>query len=65
MPVDTFVSLEVYNPLGQKVAQLVEGNVAAGYHSVEFDATKLSSGVYFYRLAAGTFVDTKKLCVIK
>ncbi|MBI5471063.1 MAG: T9SS type A sorting domain-containing protein [Ignavibacteriae bacterium] len=59
------VSLEVYNELGQRVATLVNEMREAGYHEATFDATNLSSGVYFYRINAGTFVQTKKLLVIK
>jgi hypothetical protein len=47
------------------VATLVQGEEEPGYHEVKFDATKLSSGVYFYRLEAGNFVQTKKLVVLR
>ncbi len=65
VPQRSHVSLTVFNILGQKVAELINGEVAAGPHSVWFDASRLSSGVYFYRLQAGSSVDTKKLCLIR
>ena len=73
IPADANVSLAVYNLLGEKVAQLVDGWMAAGYHGVVFDASQLSSGVYIYRIQAGdpsagsgqSFVDIKKLILLK
>jgi len=63
------VSLKVYNVLGREVATLVNSRQEAGSYSVPFDITKetfgLSSGVYFYRLEAGSFVATKKLILMK
>jgi hypothetical protein len=57
LPERSHVSLAVYNSLGQQVAQLVDGEVEAGYHEVKFDASTLPSGVYFYRLQARPLVD--------
>jgi len=65
LPHKSAVQLTVYNTLGQQVATLVQGEEEPGYHEVKFDATKLSSGVYFYRLEAGNFVQTKKLVVLR
>jgi len=59
------VTLKVYNLLGQEVAVLVNGNIASGHHAVTFDASRLASGVYFYRLQAGTFVETRKLTLLR
>jgi hypothetical protein len=64
LPHRSQVSLMVYNTLGQQVAQLVSGEQEAGYHEVRFDASGLSSGVYFYRLIAGEFVQTRKLLLL-
>ena len=51
--------------IGQKVAELVNGEVEAGYHEVKFDGTDIASGVYFVRMRAGTFVDTRKILLTK
>jgi len=51
--------------LGEKVNQLVKEEQEAGNHQIEFDATILPSGVYFYTLQAGSFVETKKMILIK
>ncbi|HVN48351.1 MAG TPA: T9SS type A sorting domain-containing protein [Bacteroidota bacterium] len=59
------VKLTVYNLLGQKVATLLENRMDAGQHSVTFDASKLTSGVYFYRIEAGDFTMAKKMLLLK
>jgi hypothetical protein len=59
------VKLSVFNVLGQKVATLVDSRMNAGQQSVVFDASKLSSGVYFYRLDAGNFSSIKKMMFLK
>jgi subtilisin family serine protease len=59
------VALDVYNSLGQKIATLVNKAQAPGNYSVRFDASNLPSGVYFYRLHAGSFVATKKMILLK
>jgi DNA-binding beta-propeller fold protein YncE len=59
------VSLMVYNTLGQLVSQLVHGEQEAGYHEVRFDASGLSSEVYFYRLRASDFVQTRMLLLLR
>jgi hypothetical protein len=65
LPSKSPVTLAVFNTLGQEVALLVQGEMEAGYHEVRFDGSKLASGVYFYRLQAGDFVQTKKLVLLK
>ena len=65
LPKTESVKLEVYNALGQIVENLVEDKLQAGAHEIEFNARDLPSGVYFYRLQAGSFVDTKKMLLIK
>lgn len=59
------VNLDVYDILGRKIQTLVSEHENAGPHSVTFNANNLASGVYFYRLRAGSFVQTKKLILIK
>jgi ABC-type arginine transport system permease subunit len=65
LPNRLLVTLTVYNTLGQQVATLVSGNQEAGYHEVKFDASGLSSGIYFYRMQAGSYVETKKLLLVR
>ncbi len=62
---ESFVSLKVYNGLGQEVATLVNEEREAGRHEVLFNAATLPSGVYFYRLSGGGFTDVKKLLLLK
>jgi len=59
------VSLIIYNLLGEEVTRLVSGEPGAGYHKVDWNASNLSSGMYFYRLQAGDFVQTKKMVLLK
>jgi hypothetical protein len=57
--------LRVYNTLGMEVTTLVSGNLNAGTHTVNWDASGIPSGVYFYRLEAGEFSQTKKLILLR
>jgi hypothetical protein len=65
LPHKSAVQLTVYNTLGQQVAVIEEGEKGVGYHEIRFNATTLSSGVYFYRLKAGNFTQTKKFLLLK
>ena len=65
LPHSSFVQLTVYNILGQRVATLVYAGQEAGYHEVQFDGSGLASGVYFYKLQAGTFVEARKLLLTR
>ncbi len=65
IPQSGFVSLKVFNQLGQEVATVFSGEQAAGNYIANFNASKLSSGVYFYRLQVGDFVSVKKMMLIK
>jgi hypothetical protein len=67
LPTSGRVSLIIYNVLGQEVETLVDGNMDAGIHTVTWEASSYSSGVYFYRLIADNdkFVKTNKMMVLK
>jgi hypothetical protein len=65
LPSKSHVTLAVFNTLGQQVAFLVNGDQEAGYHEVRFDGSGLASGLYFYRIQAGDFVQTRKLVLLK
>jgi poly(beta-D-mannuronate) lyase len=58
-------TLVLYDRLGREVAILVEGMLEAGEHTIRFDASNLESGIYFYKLKAGSFEDTGKMTLIK
>jgi hypothetical protein len=61
----SFVSLKVYDILGRQVTTLVNEEMSAGNFSRIWNAANISSGIYFYRLQAGSFMDTKKLVLLK
>jgi hypothetical protein len=65
LPVTSSVKLEVYNLLGNKVATLIDGQQQAGYKSVTWDASEVSSGIYFYKLTAGDYTETKRMILVK
>jgi hypothetical protein len=60
-----FVTLKVYDVLGNEVATLLNEEKPAGIYEVEFNASQLSSGIYFYQLNAGSYIETKKMTVLK
>ncbi len=65
IPVSEHVSLKVFDMLGKEIAVLVDEQKQPGYYEVKFNGSKLASGVYFYRLTAGSFSQTKKLLLMK
>lgn len=65
IPKNGLVTMKLYSILGQEVATLVNGNYAAGTYSFDFNASKLSSGVYFYSLEVNGFRDVKKMMLVK
>lgn len=65
VPENTQVTLKIYDVLGKEVSTLINQVVPAGNHEVQFDATGLPSGVYFYSLTAGNFVENKKMMLMK
>jgi hypothetical protein len=65
LPVSGHVTLKLYNLLGQEVVLLVDEVQEAGYKSVKLDGSKLSSGVYFYRLVTGSYIETRKMVLMR
>jgi len=65
IPKSGFVSIKVYDVLGKEVANLVNESINPGSYSVDFDATSMSSGMYYYRLESNGFVATKKMMLVK
>ena len=65
VPKTSTVRLNVYNILGQQVAELVNQELSQGVYSINFDATKLNNGIYFYVLQTGDFSQTKKMILLK
>ena len=65
LPEPSLVQIKIYNVLGQLVTTLIDEAKQAGTHSVKFDASQLASGIYYYRLTAGIYSETRKLTLIK
>ena len=59
------VSLKIYDITGKEIITLINQHQTAGYHSVVFDASGLASGIYFYQLKAGSFIQQKKLLLLR
>jgi len=64
-PASGWQTLKIYNVLGNEIATLVDEYRNSGYYELEFDATNLPSGIYFYKLKTGNYTDTKKLILLK
>ncbi len=65
LPTDAYVRLNVYNILGETIAELVNTKKSAGYHNVTFNAEGLNSGIYFYKLETNNFTQIHKMLLIK
>ena len=65
IPKNSLVTIKIYDVLGKEVAVLVNKDLTAGSYTVDFNASTLTSGVYFYNISAGDFTDTKKLVLVK
>jgi len=65
IPQSGFVKLDIYNLLGQKITTLINEEMSSGYHSVDFNAEDISSGVYVYTLSVNDFVTSKKMVLLK
>ncbi|RPI63078.1 MAG: T9SS C-terminal target domain-containing protein, partial [Ignavibacteriales bacterium] len=64
-PVSSHQSLKIYDVLGNEVATLVDEYKPAGIYNLQFTMNNLASGIYFYKLQAGSFVQTKKMILLK
>ncbi len=65
IPKQSYVKLKIYDILGKKIAALVNEEKASGIYEANLNPANLSSGVYFYRLQAGNFVETKKMVLLR
>jgi hypothetical protein len=65
LPSEEFVTLKVFDILGREVTTLVNQKQGIGEHTINFDASRFNSGVYFYSIRAGKFTDTKKMLLTK
>jgi Secretion system C-terminal sorting domain len=65
IPQEEVVSLKIYNSLGQELESLIDKKKPAGSYSVSFDAGKLASGIYFYRISTGSYSQTRKMILVK
>lgn len=65
LPYKNNVEIKIFNVLGQEIVTLVNGILSEGFHEFTFDGSNLSSGIYFYRLKTDTFVESKKMLLIK
>jgi len=65
LPNKSFVSLKVYDVIGREIKTLVSGEKKPGYYNIQFGSEQLSSGIYFYKLEAGNFIETKKMILLK
>jgi hypothetical protein len=65
VPREEMVSVQIYNGLGQLIQTLVQGRFSPGSYDCRFEASKLASGLYIYRMVAGSFTASKKLMLIR
>ncbi len=65
LPISNYVTLKIYDVLGKEVATLFDGEKPAGMYEVQFNASNIPSGVYFYTLRAGEFIETRKMILLK
>ena len=65
IPKEEFISLNIYNSLGEEVVEILNETKQAGNYEINFNAAELSSGIYFYKIQAGSFIQTKKMTLLK
>jgi hypothetical protein len=65
LPIASEVLLEIYNSAGQLVETIVNKRMGVGHYNVKWDASQMSSGIYFYRIKAGSFIDLRKMILLR
>ena len=65
LPAKIYLTLSVYNIIGQKITEIFKGKMDEGYHEITFNASRLSSGVYFYKIESENFNSIKKMILMK
>jgi hypothetical protein len=65
IPENTLVTLKIYDVLGNEVVELINEQKESGNYQIDFNASELSSGIYYYTLTAGNFTSTKKMILMK
>jgi hypothetical protein len=65
IPKNEFVTIKIYDVLGNEVTTLIKEELSAGLHKLEFNAIELTSGVYIYKLIAGSFTQTRKMILLR
>ena len=65
IPEDGYVTITVYDLQGRLITELINGNKVAGYYKLTWNATNQSSGIYFVRMKAGTYVSDQKIMLVK
>ncbi|MBP9191689.1 MAG: T9SS type A sorting domain-containing protein, partial [Ignavibacteria bacterium] len=65
LPTDNFVTIKIYNVLGKEIATLINENKTAGRYIVSFNASKYPSGIYYYKIKAGSYEAIRKMMLIK
>jgi hypothetical protein len=65
IPQSSNVTMKIFNTLGQEIATIIDKNMEAGGHSINFDASEFNSGIYFYKLDAGLYSEVRKMTLIK
>ena len=65
IPTEGNVSLKIFNTIGQEIATIVSGNLSAGTYSYKWNAKEQANGIYFYKLTAESFSETKKMILLK
>lgn len=65
LPRDTYVRLEIYNPLGQNITTLINERQTAGYKTIHWNTSSVANGIYFCRIQAGDYTETKRIMLLK